>query len=215
MFLHEKVELDNLESVNVDGKRLYRVPGGKLYPSVTTITSMHSKDAILAWRKRVGEEEANKISGKAASRGTKVHKMCEDYLNNELDLSTHMPNSIGLFKQIQPFIDKYVDVVYGIETPLYSDHLRVAGRTDCVAQFYGKPAIIDFKTASKPKNEDFILNYFMQCSAYAVMFEERTGIPIPRIAILIAVEGDQPQLFVKKRDSYIDMFIDYRNKYDT
>jgi genome maintenance exonuclease 1 len=104
--------------------------------------------------------------------------------------------------------------VYGIETPLYSDYLRVAGRTDCVAQFYGKPAIVDFKTASKPKNEDFILNYFMQCSAYAVMFEERTGIPIPRIAILIAVEGDQPQLFVKKRDSYIDMFIDYRKKYD-
>lgn len=214
MFLHEKVELDNLESVNVDGKRLYRIPGGELYPSVTTITGLHSKDAILAWRKRVGEAEANKISGKAANRGTKVHKMCEDYLNNELDLSSHLPNSVGLFKQIQPFIDKYVDVVYGIETPLYSDHLKVAGRTDCVAQFHGKPAIVDFKTASKPKSEDFILNYFMQCSAYAVMFEERTKIPIPRIAILIAVEGDQPQLFVKKRDTYIEQFIEYRKKYD-
>lgn len=214
MFLHEKVELDNLESVNLDGKRLYRVPGGELYPSVTTITGLHSKDAILAWRKRVGEAEANKISGKAANRGTKVHKMCEDYLNNELNLNAHLPNSVGLFKQIQPFIDKYVDVVYGIETPLYSDHLKVAGRTDCVAQFHGKPAIVDFKTASKPKSEDFILNYFMQCSAYAVMFEERTKIPIPRIAILIAVEGDQPQLFVKKRDTYIEQFIEYRKKYD-
>jgi len=214
MFIHEKVELQNLESTNLDGKRLYRTPSGELYPSVTTITGLHSKDAILAWRKRVGEAEANKISGKAANRGTKVHKMCEDYLNNELHLNTHLPNSVALFKQIQPFIDKYIGVVYGIESPLYSDHLKVAGRTDCVAIFDGKPAIVDFKTASKPKNEDFILNYFMQCSAYAVMFEERTGIAIPRIAILVAVEGDQPQLFVKKRDAYIEQFIAYRKKYD-
>jgi genome maintenance exonuclease 1 len=214
MFIHEKIELQNLESTNLDGKRLYRTPSGELYPSVTTITGLHSKDAILAWRKRVGEAEANKISGKAANRGTKVHKMCEDYLNNELHLNAHLPNSVALFKQIQPFIDKYIDVVYGIESPLYSDHLKVAGRTDCVAMFDGKPAIVDFKTASKPKNEDFILNYFMQCSAYAVMFEERTGIAIPRIAILVAVEGDQPQLFVKKRDTYIEQFIAYRKKYD-
>jgi hypothetical protein len=214
MFIHEKIELENLESTNLDGKRLYRTPSGELYPSVTTITGLHSKDAIIAWRKRVGEAEANKISGKAANRGTKVHKMCEDYLNNELHLNTHLPNSVALFKQIQPFIDKYIGVVYGIESPLYSDHLKVAGRTDCVAIFDGKPAIVDFKTASKPKNEDFILNYFMQCSAYAVMFEERTGIAIPRIAILVAVEGDQPQLFVKKRDTYIEQFIAYRKKYD-
>ena len=214
MFIHEKIEFEDLQATNVDGKRLYQTPDGKVYPSVTTITGLHSKDAILAWRKRVGEAEANKISGKAANRGTKVHKMCEDYLNNELNLNAHLPNSVALFKQIQPYIDKYVGVVYGIECPLYSDHLRVAGRTDCIAMFDGKPAVVDFKTASKPKNEDFILNYFMQCSAYAVMFEERTKIPIPRIAILIAVEGDQPQLFVKKRDTYIEQFIEYRKKYD-
>ena len=214
MFIHEKIEFEDLQATNIDGKRLYQTPTGQVYPSVTTITGLHSKDAILAWRKRVGEEEANKISGKAANRGTKVHKMCEDYLNNELHLNNHLPNSVALFKQIQPYIDKYIGVVYGIECPLYSDHLRVAGRTDCVAMFDGKPAVVDFKTASKPKNEDFILNYFMQCSAYAVMFEERTGIAIPRIAILVAVEGDQPQLFVKKRDSYIDAFISYRKKYD-
>lgn len=214
MFIHEKVELEDLRTLTTDGKRLYQTPSGQLYPSVTTITGLHGKEAIIAWRKRVGEEEANKISTKAANRGTKVHKMCEDYLNNSLDLKSHMPNSLALFRQIQPFIDKYVEIVYGIECPLYSDHLRVAGRTDCVAMFHGKPAIVDFKTASKPKSEDFILNYFMQCSAYAVMFEERTGIAIPRIAILVAVEGDQPQLFVKKRDDYIDQFISYRNKYD-
>lgn len=214
MFIHENIEFEELQATNLNGKRLYQTPSGKVYPSVTTITGLHGKDAIISWRKRVGEEEANKISSKAATRGTKVHKMCENYLNNELVLTTHLPNSVALFKQIQPFIDKYIGVVYGIECPLYSDHLKIAGRTDCVAMFDGKPAIIDFKTASKPKSEDFILNYFMQCSAYAVMFEERTGIAIPRIAILVAVEGDHPQIFVKKRDSYINKFIEYRNLYE-
>lgn len=214
MFIHENIEFEELQATNLNGKRLYQTPSGKVYPSVTTITGLHGKDAIISWRKRVGEEEANKISSKAATRGTKVHKMCENYLNNELVLNTHLPNSVALFKQIQPFIDKYIGVVYGIECPLYSDHLKIAGRTDCVAMFDGKPAIIDFKTASKPKSEDFILNYFMQCSAYAVMFEERTGIAIPRIAILVAVEGDHPQIFVKKRDSYINKFIEYRNLYE-
>jgi len=214
MFNHQTIEFEDLHSVNIDGKRLYKVPSGELYPSVTTVTGLHSKEGIAKWRQRVGEAEANRISTKAANRGTKVHKMCEDYLNNKLLMENFMPDSIGLFRQIKPYIDKYVDIVYGIECPLYSDHLRVAGRTDCVANFDGKPAIVDFKTASKPKEEHWILNYFMQCSAYAVMFEERTGIPIPRIAILVAVENDQPQLFVKKRNEYIDMFISYRKKYD-
>jgi genome maintenance exonuclease 1 len=115
---------------------------------------------------------------------------------------------------MQPFLDKYIGKVYGIECPLYSHHLRVAGKSDCIAQFDGKNAVVDFKTANKPKQEHWIQNYFMQCAAYAVAFEERTKISIPRIAIVVAVEGDSPQLFVKKRDDYIDMFISYRKQYD-
>ncbi len=214
MFTHKFVELEPLQTTTIDGKRHYQTPDGLVYPSVTTITSLHGKEGILEWRKRVGEEEANKISTRAASRGTRVHKLCEDYLNNELSFTGAMPNSIALFKQIQPFIDNYVGEVYGIECPLYSHHLRVAGKSDCIAQFDGKNAVIDFKTANKPKQEHWIQNYFMQCAAYAVAFEERTGISIPRIAILVAVEGDSPQLFVKKRDAYIDMFISYRKQYD-
>ena len=214
MFIHEFVELAPLNTTTIDGKRHYQTPDGQVYPSVTTITSLHGKEGILAWRKRVGEEEANKISNKAATRGTRVHKLCEDYLNNELSFEGAMPNSIALFKQMQPFLDKYIGKVYGIECPLYSHHLRVAGKSDCIAQFDGKNAVVDFKTANKPKQEHWIQNYFMQCAAYAVAFEERTGIPIPRIAIVVAVEGDSPQLFVKKRDDYVDMFISYRKQYD-
>jgi len=214
MFQHKIIELPQIQSTNLEGKRFYKTPQGQVYPSVTTITSLHNKEGILEWRKRVGEQEANKISTQAASRGTRVHKLCEDYLNNELSLEKVMPNSIALFKQIKPYIDEFIDEVYGIECPLYSDHLRVAGRSDCIARFDGKVSVVDFKTASKPKQEHWIQNYFMQCSAYAVSFEERTGIPVPRIAILVAVEGDSPQLFIKKRDEYIDMFIDYRKRYD-
>lgn len=214
MFTHEFVELTPLQTTTIDGKRHYQTPDGQVYPSVTTITSLHGKEGILEWRKRVGEEEANKISTKAANRGTRVHKLCEDYLNNELSFEGAMPNSIAMFKQIQPFIDKHIGKVYGIECPLYSHHLRVAGKSDCIAQFDGKNAVVDFKTANKPKQEHWIQNYFMQCAAYAVAFEERTNISIPRIAIIVAVEGDSPQLFLKKRDEYIDMFISYRKQYD-
>ena len=197
-----------------DGGRVYVNASGTAYPSATTVLGVLSRDSIAAWRKRVGEEEANKISNKAATRGTRVHKLCEDYLNNELSFEGAMPNSIALFKQMQPFLDKYIGKVYGIECPLYSHHLRVAGKSDCIAQFDGKNAVVDFKTANKPKQEHWIQNYFMQCAAYAVAFEERTKISIPRIAIVVAVEGDSPQLFVKKRDDYIDMFISYRKQYD-
>ena len=214
MFTHDLVELTPLSTTTIDGKRHYQTPDGNVYPSVTTITSLHGKEGILEWRKRVGEEEANKISNKAATRGTRVHKLCEDYLNNELSFEGAMPNSIALFKQMQPFLDKYIGKVYGIECPLYSHHLRVAGKSDCIAQFDGKNAVVDFKTANKPKQEHWIQNYFMQCAAYAVAFEERTKISIPRIAIVVAVEGDSPQLFIKKRDDYIDMFISYRKQYD-
>jgi genome maintenance exonuclease 1 len=214
MFIHEFVKLTPLQTTIINGKRYYQTPEGNVYPSVTTITSLYGKKNILEWRKRVGEEEANKISFKAANRGTRVHKLCEDYLNNELSFEGKMPNSIALFKQIQPFIDRYIGKVYGIECPLYSHRLRVAGKSDCVAQFDGKNAVIDFKTANKPKQEHWIQNYFMQCAAYAVAFEELTNIVISRIAIVIAIEGDDPQLFVKKRDDYVDMFIFYRKQYD-
>lgn len=214
MFTHKTIPFNDLKTVTIDGKRFYQTPEGNTYPSVTTITGLYNKKEILEWRKRVGEEEANRISTKASSRGTRVHKLCEDYLNNELNTDKYMPDSVGMFKSIQPIIDQYVDNIHAIEAPLYSDYLRVAGRVDCIAEFDGKLAIIDFKTSSRQKSEDKIQNYFMQCAAYAVMFEELTGIPVPRLAIIMAVDSDHPQLFVKKRNDYIGMFKTYREMFD-
>jgi hypothetical protein len=222
-FKHIGCDIDyDLETETINGKRFYKTPEGLLYPSVTTITSQHGKDKIIEWRKRVGEEEANRISTRASNRGTKVHKICENYLNNEEDyartnpahIHKTMPDSIAMFKSIQPLLDEHVNNIHALEIPLYSHHLKVAGRVDCIAEYDGKLSIIDFKTSGKLKEESWIKGYFMQCSAYAVMYEERTGIPVSQIVIMIAVDSEHPQVFIKKRNDYIKDFISYREAYD-
>lgn len=206
--------LQELVAETTDSGRVYNTPDGKRYPSVTTVLSEHSKADIMEWRKRVGEEEANKISTQAARRGTAIHKICEDYLNNDPDyLKDQMPANVFTFKQIRPILDQYVDNISYLEAPLYSDFLKTAGRVDCIAEFDGKTAVIDFKTSRKPKKKEWITSYFMQASCYAVMYEERTQIPITRTAIVIAVDGSEPQIFVEKRDNFISQFVDLRLKY--
>ena len=215
MFVHkEGLDYKELKTKNIDGKRHYVTPNGN-YPSVTTVTSLAIKDGIKAWRERIGEKEANKIASQAARRGTKVHKICEDYLNNiDLNYEEIEPINHFLFKQIKPILDIRLNEVYGLEVPLYSNFLRVAGRVDLVGMWDGKVSIIDFKTASKRKRRDWITNYFMQESAYAVMFEEMFDIPVSQIVTIIAVEADEPQLFVEKRDDWIGGFLELRDRWE-
>jgi hypothetical protein len=202
MFTHKDYKLDELNTEMVNGKRYYVTPKGK-YPSITTVLSILSRDAIAKWRARVGEDEANKISTRAARRGTNVHAMCEDYINNELDMKKYLPNDRETFSSLKPVLDEHLDNVYAQEVPLWSEYLGIAGRVDCIAEWDGKIAVIDFKTSRKPKKKEYISNYFQQCSAYAVMWEERTGIPINKIVVVIAVDGEEPQVFEERRDNYI------------
>tara|TARA_Y100000816_G_C25917215_1_gene478331 strand:+ start:131 stop:781 length:651 start_codon:yes stop_codon:yes gene_type:complete len=212
-FIHENPLGDiELNTVTENGKRCYVTPTGEKYPSVTTVLSNYKKDGIIKWRKRVGEKEANKISTKASRRGTKVHKLCEDYLNNESAFQGYTPDNVDMFKTIQPTLNE-IEVVYAQERTLFSHHLKTAGRVDCVGKFRGKTHIIDFKTSNKPKKWEWIDNYFMQGSAYSVMWEEMTGVPVPYIAIIIAVADDTPQVFVENRDTWINKFIEVRNDY--
>jgi len=198
-----------------DGSRVYNTPSGRAYPSVTTVTGLHNIKAIMEWRKRVGNEEANRISSRAARRGTRIHSFCENYL-----LGEHFEPDIfdrELFTSITPFLDE-IDHIHALETPLYSDHLEVAGTVDCIAKFRGKITVIDFKTSSRAKYRDDVHNYFMQTSAYAVAFEERTGIPVGHMAVIMAVENDSPILFQEKRDTWINEFcklrLQYKDKYN-
>ena len=213
-FIHydfAKLERDTSQ----DGSRVYLTPAGNKYPSVTTITGMHKKAAIEKWRMRVGEEEANRVSKKATDRGTRIHSLCEDFLlgkNPEADMFDH-----DMFESIKYWLED-VDNIHCLETPLYSDFLQTAGTVDCIAEFQGKLSVIDFKTSSRPKEKEDISDYFMQCSAYAVAFEERTGIPINRLVIIMGVDNDHARMFIEKRDNHIAGFrklrLEYKNKFN-
>jgi len=204
-------DIPKLERItNPDGSRLYQTPSGRAYPSVTTITGLLKKQAILKWRKRVGNEEANRISNKAATRGTRIHSLCESYLlgnPTEPDMF-----DAELFKSIQEYLEQ-INNIHALETPLFSDFLEIAGTVDCIAEFNGRLSVIDFKTSSRPKSRDDIHDYFMQTSAYAVAFEELTKIPVDRLVIIMAVDSSEPLVFIEKRDDWVDKFRILRDKY--
>jgi ATP-dependent exoDNAse (exonuclease V) beta subunit len=159
MFNYVKLpELDfELKSETTNKGRTYVTPRGDVYPSVTTVLSPYSKDAILSWRKRVGEEVANKISTQASSRGTKLHSVCESYLLNEIEkeqMQMIMPDTKELFFKIKSHLDTNIGTIYSIERPLFSDKLKIAGKADCIAEWNGELSVIDFKTSSKEKQEE-------------------------------------------------------------
>jgi hypothetical protein len=215
MFNHVKLDhkVPKLTQLNEGGVRHYVTPEGNKYPSITTVLSEYSRQGIMEWRKRVGNEEASRISRTASSRGTRIHSLCERYLNNEQpDFKTPLDKEMFVrFKHVLHRINN----IHVQETKMYSDHLRIAGTVDCIGEFDGKLSVIDFKTAAKPKDRSYIKNYFMQCSAYAIMFEECFKIPVSQTVIAIAVEDEEPQVFIEKRDTYVKDLLYYRDLYES
>ena len=210
MFNHVPIEIGNLVQVNAKGGRYYETPSGAKYPSVTSVTRLHNLESIQAWKDRVGEEEAGKISRRALARGNKIHSLAEKYLLNEGDMSDDF--SKADFGQMIPYLNK-INNIHCLETQLYSDHLQTAGTVDCIGEYEGKLTVIDFKTSAKLKKREWVKDYFMQCSAYAVMYEERTGTPIERLLLIINVEDEGVQLIDGKRDDYIQDFLDLRETF--
>lgn len=204
-FEHLLLPVKELSTEYIDGKRFYVTPTGDKYPSVTTVLSTLSKEGIDKWVQDVGIEKATKIRTQAATRGTKVHTICEDYIKN-IDNYTqgHMPSNVMMFKQIQPYLDEHLDKVYGIEIPLHSHTLKTAGRCDLVGRLHGMTSILDYKTSTKPKNREWIENYFLQATVYAMMIEEMYGFKVPQIAIAIAVEEGDLQTFVESSNTRRD-----------
>jgi len=204
-YLQNLPELKPLSVEEKNGKRFYVSPNSIKLPSVTTVLGHFKKAQIIEWRNRVGEKEANSISGRASVRGTKFHTLLEKYLRNEQTLFEGvMPDMKQAFSDIRSTIDK-IDNIHYIEAPLYSEVLGVAGRTDVIAEFDGVPSIIDFKTSRREKKEEWITDYFEQATAYSLMYEELTQFQIHQVVIIISVDGlDKPQVFVKDRLNYID-----------
>ena len=212
-FNHVGSELQDLRTENIKGKRHYVTPDGNQYISITSLLSELSKEGIQKWRERVGEAEANRISTKASRQGTAVHSLCESYIKNEQDFLTEsMPHLVEMFESIQPLLD-CIDNVHCVEGALYSDELKLAGRTDLIAEFNGELAVIDYKTSRKIKTWEMCHSYFMQGAFYAHAYEERTGVPINDIVIIMAVENEKPLLFRETKGRWMGPLNEVRYKY--
>ena len=212
---HKTINLPEIKATTKNKVRLYETPDGNFYPSITTVLSVRNKQGLHEWRKRVGEDVANYIARKAATRGTHVHHMCEDYLNNMQndwpnEWEKHKKNFFAyiLFKQLRNSVLQKVNNIYAQECGLYSDKYKVAGRVDCIAEYDGVPTIIDFKTSTSERKDSYNENYYIQASAYAEMFEERTGIEINQVAILVVTEDGVVQEFVKDKTEYLPLLTD-------
>lgn len=211
MFQHVNYLGDaDIESIDIDGVRHYPVSDDKVYPSITSITSFKTRKVIQEWRNRVGEEEAERISKKATTRGTKFHEICQNYLENkQLDKNDYDPLIWFMFHHAKPSLDK-INTVHAIERALYSHQLKVAGRVDCIAEYDGELAIIDFKTAEKIKPEKWIQNYFVQEMFYGCAYYEMTGIPIQKLITIMVTPSGEVKVFDKRDKAlYIKMLSQY------
>jgi len=210
MFNHVPVDIPEVSTKTVNRKRFYVTPTG-LYPSITTVLGVRKEKqkGLQEWRNRVGNDVANHIMRTAASRGTAVHHMCEDFLNN-IEVTQEGRDFLPwcLFSQLKPTLQSNINKIYAQECGLWSEKYRVAGRVDCIAEYNGIPSIIDFKTSRSERKDDYNLEYYIQASAYAEMFEERTGIEINQIVILVVTEDGAVQEFIKEKHDYLPLLVE-------
>ena len=197
----DESKFPNTKGMNTNGFRFYQVDG-KNYPSITTILSIQKKEGLIQWRKNVGEAAAKWEMARAARRGKAVHTLVEQYLKGETPaIRDVLP--LGMFKLMKPYLDQ-IDNIHCLEKIMYSHKLTLAGQVDCIAEYNGKLSVIDFKTANKERIDSWNHNYYMQCTAYAIMYEELFGTPIEQIVVLIACEDGNVQTFIKEKKDFIE-----------
>ena len=207
------IELSKKET---PGCRLYQVPNGDWVPSITSVTSFYNRQIFAKWRKRIGEEEANRITKKATTRGTDFHEAAQAYLMNlKLDWNEFRPATQFMFHHAKPYLDK-INNIHAIERTLFSEYLGLAGRVDCIGEYEGELAIIDFKTSEKIKPEAWLENYFVQETAYACMYYEMTGIPVTKLITLMVTPNGEVKVFDKRnKDDYIKLLVRYIKEFVT
>jgi genome maintenance exonuclease 1 len=216
MFNHVKLDLPKLERETIDGVRYYKVPTEEellKLVSITSITSHFNKEIFVKWRKKVGDEEADRVTRKATSRGTDMHTLVENHLHNVEILPQVQPLSEMLFNIAKPAL-KRINNIYALEGSLYSQFLGIAGTVDCIAEFDGELSIIDFKTSKKPKPREWIDNYFVQCCAYACMLHELTGLSVKKFVIIMACENGEIEVYEERdKEKYIRLLTQYIKKF--
>jgi len=211
IFNHVDLNLPQLERETIDGVRYYKVPDNEeliKLVSITSVTSHKNRQFFANWRKKVGEEEADKITKAATSRGTDMHTLVEYHLKNE-KLPEVQPLSDFLFKISKSTLNR-INNIHALEGSLYSKQLGVAGTVDCIAEFDGELSIIDFKTSKKPKPREWIEHYFVQCMAYGCMLYELTGISVKKLVIIMACENGECVVYEERdKSKYIKLLSQY------
>ena len=218
MFDHVDLNLEPLERETIEGVRYYSIPDVdelvKLV-SITSVTSHFNKEIFVNWRKKVGNETADKITKAATKRGTDMHTLTEHYLKNDQELPEVPPISDFLFKIAKGELNK-INNIYALEGALYSKELGIAGTVDCIAEYNGELAIIDFKTSKKPKPREWIEHYFVQAMAYGCMLYEMKGIPVKKLVIIMACENGECVIYEEyDKAKYIKLLSKYINKFVT
>lgn len=206
-FNHIEVpEVKEMTAEMIHGRRYYTTPDGEKYPSITTVLGAKGKDWLNNWRTMLGAEKADKETQRCADRGTAIHDMIEKHLNNDADATKgYSRELIGMFNQARLRLNQNVNNIRIQEAPLFSNRLKVAGRVDCIGEYDGVISVIDFKTSNGNKTSDMIEDYYLQCTAYAIMYYEMYGVLIEDIVIIMAVEkGIMPLVFKAKIYDYID-----------
>ena len=214
-FIHHNFLGDlELDCKTTESIRLYNLPSGKWVPSITSVTSFYNREIFVKWRKRIGLEEANRITKKATARGTDFHQVCQDYLENkELNWDDYKPLSKFMFFHAKPYLDK-INNIHAIERTLYSEYLGLAGRVDAIGEYEGELAVIDFKTSEKIKPEEWLENYFVQEMFYGSAYYELTGIPIVKLITIMVTPGGDVKVFDKRnKNDYIKLLVRYIKKF--
>ena len=203
-FIHKEIDkkkLPKTQGRRINGHRFYDIDG-KNYPSVTSVLSLRKTEGLTKWRESIGEKVANFEMRRCANRGKSLHTLVEQYINNETpSIRDVLP--LGLFKLMKPYLDQ-INNIRLVEEIMYSPNLTIAGQVDCVAEYNGKLSVIDFKTANKERIEEWVDNYFLQCTAYSMMYAETYNESIEQIVVLMAAEDGSMKAFVKEPKDYED-----------
>ena len=209
MFTHLDIEFPEMETTYIDGNRYYPTPvTGNLYPSITSVTSHYNREVFKTWRQRVGDAEADRVIKESTTRGTSFHKSAQDYLENKPVVHDNEEIEF-MFDAAKPYLDK-INNIHAIERTLYSEYLGLAGRVDCIAEYDGELAVIDFKTSEKIKPEKWIENYFVQETFYAAAYYELTGQVVKKLITLMVTPGGEVQVFDKRnKGDYIKLLVRY------
>ena len=205
-----------------DSTRYYKVSETTIYPSVTSVISFISRKKFADWRAKVGEEAANKKTKRATTRGTKLHKVLEVYIDNGdyQSLDEYQSPLIQLmFKAAKSQLDSRLGTIYQQETNMSSDRLCLAGTVDLICEVDGELSIVDFKTSEKEKPEEWLEDYFVQLSAYWAMFSEKTGVVPKKLVVFLVAENGDVQIvertnvmtYLKRLQDYATQFIQFRD----